>query len=165
MWATYPSKAGGLQRTQHPHQYPGTGNSVDGLSEVWRIDEGGDSLLPDRQHNSSGLSVEGGMHLWQDPKFKHWGTPIVDLFARSQAHKVPQYINLDLSDKRASVGRCLEREVSGRAKVCLPTSKHHPDGPGQASKMGRGPDHDHTLLTRLEVPTDHVPSNRATRNV
>ena len=38
--------------------------------------------------------------------------------------------------------------------------------PGQASKMGRGPNHDHTLLARSELVTrDHAPSNRATKKV
>ena len=63
-------------------------------------------------------------------------------------------------------GRCHDREVAKGPQVCLPTSKHHPGGPGQASKMGRGPDHDHTLLIRLQlVPRDHAPSNRATKKV
>ena len=48
-------------------------------------------------------------------------------------------------------GRCLERRMTGMPQICLPTSKHHPDGHGQASKKGRGPDHDHTLLARSEL--------------
>ena len=63
-------------------------------------------------------------------------------------------------------GRCLEREVARGPQVFLPTSKHHPAGPGQASKMGSGPDHEHTPLARSElVPRDHAPSNRATKKV
>ena len=38
---------------EHPYQYPGTGNSVDGLSRVQGIIEE-DLLLQDKQHNSSG---------------------------------------------------------------------------------------------------------------
>ena len=54
----------------------------------------------------------------------------------------------------------------GDPQVCLPTSKHHPDGPGQANKMGRDLDHDHILLDRSElVPRDHVPSNIATKKL
>ena len=57
-------------------------------------------------------------------------------------------------------GRFLEREVAKGTWECLPISKHHPDGPVQASKVGRGPDHDHTLLAKLGlVPRDHAPSN------
>ena len=37
-----------------------------------------------------------------------WGTSIVDHFASSCTHKVPQYFSLDLSDKRASEGDALK---------------------------------------------------------
>ena len=47
--------------------------------------------------------------------------------------------------------RCLEREVAKGPQVCLPTSKHHLDGSWKATKMGRGPDHDHNLLARSEL--------------
>ena len=41
-WTTCPSGAGGLQKgAKTPHQYPGTGNSVDGLSKVQGIIEVG----------------------------------------------------------------------------------------------------------------------------
>ena len=51
-------------------------------------------------------------------------------------------------------------------QVCLPTSKHYPNGPRQASKMWRGPDHDYSLLAGLEfVPRDHAPGSRATKKV
>ena len=51
-------------------------------------------------------------------------------------------------------------------QVCLPISKHHPDGPRQASKIKRGADHDHTLLGRSELDLrDNVPSNRAAKKV
>ena len=44
--------------------------------------------------------------------------------------------------------------------------KCHSDSSEQASKIGRGPDHDHTLLAKLElVPRDHAFSNRATNAV
>ena len=63
-------------------------------------------------------------------------------------------------------GRCLEGEVARGPQVCFPTSKHHPNGPGQASKMGRGPYHDHTFSAKSKlVPRDHTPSNRATKKV
>ena len=48
---------------------PGTVNCVDGLSKVEGIIEGEDCLLPDRQYNSSSLSVEGGWHSLQDLKW------------------------------------------------------------------------------------------------
>ena len=87
------------------------------------------------------------------------------LFASSQAHRVPQYLSLDLLDRRV-LGRCLEREVARGHHGCLATTKHHPASPGQASRMGRGPDHDHTVLARSDlVPREHVPSNTTMRKV
>ena len=97
--------------------------------------------------------------------FKCWRTLVVDLSANNQAHKVPQYFSLYLSDKEASGGDAL-KEVARGPQVCLPTSKHHPSGPGQASKMGKGPDNDHTLLVRSElVSEDHASGSRATKKV
>ena len=43
-------------------------------------------------------------------------------------------------------------------------SKHHSLYPGQDSKMGRGPDHDHTHLARSKlVPREHETRNKATK--
>ena len=51
-------------------------------------------------------------------------------------------------------------------QVCRPISKCYPNGPEQASKMGRGPDHDHILLARSElVPRDHASGSRATKKI
>ena len=62
--------------------------------------------------------------------------------------------------------RCLEGDIARGPQVCLPTSKHHPNGPGQVSKIWRGCDHDHTLLVRSElVSRDYASSSRATRKV
>ena len=63
-------------------------------------------------------------------------------------------------------GKCLGGEVASGPQVCLPTSKHHPNGPRQASKIGRDPNHDRTLLARSKlVPRDHASGSRATKKV
>ena len=51
--------------------------------------------------------------------FKHWGNPVVDLFTSSQAHKVPQYFNLDLSDKRASRGDAVKESWPPNIQMAL----------------------------------------------
>ena len=53
--------------------------------------------------------------------FKCWGTPVVDLFASSQAHKVPQYLSLDLSDKRASEGDALKERWPEGLRCAFPS--------------------------------------------
>ena len=54
-------------------------------------------------------------------------------------------------------GRCLDGKVARRTQVCLPISNHHSTSPEQASKMGRGPHHDHILLARSELlPRDYA---------
>ena len=218
-WTTCPSEAGGLQKGQkHPHHYPGTGNSVDGLSKVWRIIEGEDCLLPDRQHNSSSLSVEGGWHSMKDLKWSckkdspqvswEWdnGVPTVPQRCGKSPDRCPIQWQEGLgmeprgpsmpqgtqalgnassgplckqlgsqvtpifqpgSLRQGSIwGWCFEGEVARGPQVCLPTSKHRPIGPGQDSKVGRGPDHDHSLLARSEpVPSDHASGSRATEKV
>ena len=40
--------------------------------------------------------------------FKHLGIQVVDLFASNWTHKVPQYLSLDFSAKRASRGDALK---------------------------------------------------------
>ena len=64
-----PRKVVCKKEQEYSHQYLGDGDSVDSLSKVSEIIEGEDCLLPDKQHNSSSLSVEGGWHSLQDPKW------------------------------------------------------------------------------------------------
>ena len=52
--------------------------------------------------------------------FKCWGTPLVDLFASSQAHKEPQYFSLVPSDKRASGGDALKERWPEGLRYVLP---------------------------------------------
>ena len=64
IWTTCPSRAGGLQKGQeHLYQYPGTGNSVDGLSTAWGIITGEDfSFQIDNTTAVAYLLKQGGMH-------------------------------------------------------------------------------------------------------
>ena len=48
------------ERQKHLYQHAWTGSSADGLSKVQISNEGEDHLLPYRQHNGSGPSLEGG---------------------------------------------------------------------------------------------------------
>ena len=205
---------------KHPHQYPGTENSVGGLSKVQGIIEGKDCLLLDRQHNSINLSVEGQWHSLQYLKWScekdspqvswEWdnGVPWIPQRCSKSLSRCPiqgqegsgvesrgpsmlQVIQVlgnpssgphckqsDSQDtlifqpgslRQGASGAMLWRRGGQRASdmpICLPTSKQHPDGYGQDSKMRREPDHDHTLLSRSElVPRDHASVGRATKKV
>ena len=99
--------------------------------------------------------------------FRWWGTAVVDLCVSRQTHRVPQYFRPGALRGDSIWGRCPEGEVAKVPWVCLPISKHHSTSPGQASKMGGGPDYDHTLLAREElVLRDHAPyCNRPTRGI
>ena len=51
--------------------------------------------------------------------FKHWGSPVVDLFTSIWAHRVLQYFSLNLSDRRAS-GEMPWKRGGWRASVMPP---------------------------------------------
>ena len=62
-------EAGGLQRrADTPTSILWNRKQCGGLSKVWGSDEGKDHLIPDRQHNSTALSVDGGKNSLQEPK-------------------------------------------------------------------------------------------------
>ena len=73
---------------------------------------------PSQGQESSGVVLKSSAY---HRLFKDWRTPIVDLLASSQANMVPQYIILDLSDKRGSGGDALkERWLEGLRQAFPP---------------------------------------------
>ena len=156
---------------KHPHQHPRTRNTVEGLFKVQGSNE--EKAISFQIENTTlvpYLLKEGGIHcktlnglarkilltchrnvvMVCSEYLRWWGDLVVDLSASWQAHRVPQYFSLGLSDRRVSGEDALKKKCPKGLKYALP-SKHHSSSPGQASKMERRPDLDHTVLARSEL--------------